>query len=107
MINTWRTSKVILLTRNDDFFFGSFTIFIRSVCDASVRSCESYVFHGSGLASGRIAINVIKHKGEKQKIHQSAISTSNLARYEYTSGDIRYFNIPANIMSDLDFRRTA
>ena len=35
----------------------------------------------------------------------NAISTSSLARYEYTSGDIRYFSIPANTINDLDFFR--
>ena len=34
-----------------------------------------------------------------------AISTSKRARYEYTSGDIRYLRFPANIMSALDFLR--
>jgi hypothetical protein len=32
-----------------------------------------------------------------------AISTSSLARYEYTSGDILYLSIPANTINDLDF----
>ena len=33
----------------------------------------------------------------------NAMSTSSLARYEYTSGDIRYSSIPANTINDLDF----
>jgi len=32
-----------------------------------------------------------------------AISTSSLARYEYTSGDILYLSMPAKIINDLDF----
>lgn len=45
----------------------------------------------------------------KVRIHPSEadnykeISTSNRARYEYTSGDILYFKMPANTIRDLDF----
>ena len=38
--------------------------------------------------------------------YHKAISTSSLARYEYTSGDILYLRFPAKMMRDLDFLRS-
>lgn len=40
------------------------------------------------------------------QVYYRAISTSNLAKYECTSGDMRYFRRPAKIINDLDFLRS-
>jgi hypothetical protein len=44
---------------------------------------------------------------KEKKKRYNAISTSNLAKYEYTSGDIRYLRIPANTINERDFVLTA
>lgn len=52
-------------------------------------------------------IRKVMKRRDKTGSNQSAISTSNRARYEYMSGDMRYLRIPAKTISDRDFFRTA
>jgi len=51
----------------------------------------------------QVRFYVTQSKGENKANNYKEISTSNRAMYEYTSGDILYFKMPANTIRDLDF----
>lgn len=56
---------------------------------------------------GPFSVVILDGKGiVTHSSYYKAISTSNRARYEYTSGDILYLRFPANMIRDLDFLRS-
>jgi hypothetical protein len=80
--------------------------------------CEHYVMHAlvnhNAFALGfdvhvrRVArdASYIRKRAAYMCDGHKQISTSSRARYEYTSGDIRYLSAPANISTERDFWRS-